>query len=89
MIRDRQKFSSLIDCFDENTATLAPDVDELSEDLAEHEIDEISRRFKACLRYGTFNHKTRDVIERVCLAYRQLWGVFIVYICWRVLSIIP
>ncbi|EPS93059.1 hypothetical protein FOMPIDRAFT_131394 [Fomitopsis schrenkii] len=89
MIKDREKFNLLINCFDENTVPPPPDVNEFSEDLAEHEIVEICRRFKACLRYGAFNQKTRDVIERVCLAYRQLWAVIFIYVCWHVLVSIP
>ncbi|EPS92800.1 hypothetical protein FOMPIDRAFT_1020870 [Fomitopsis schrenkii] len=79
--KDRQKYDSLAECFDENTVAPSSEGDnEFSEDLAQHEIAEVSRRFKACLRYGAFKPKTRGVVERVRVAYRQLWAVLIVYI---------
>ena len=84
-INDRQKFNSLMLCFDENTVIRPPDVtNEFAEEVAEHEIAEIVQKFKACLRYGASNPKARCVLERARLAYRQLWAVLIVYLCWSV-----
>lgn len=89
-IKNRFLFDDLLDRFDENTDTSSSDIDDIfAEDLAEDEIAEVARKFKACLRYSAFNKETRAVVERVRLAYGQLWAVLIVYVCWYVLSAIP
>ncbi|EPS96795.1 hypothetical protein FOMPIDRAFT_1053024 [Fomitopsis schrenkii] len=86
----RQKYDLLAECFDESTVAPPPEADnEFSDDLAQHEIAQVSRRFKACVRYGAFRRKTRNVVERFRVAYMQLWAVLIIYICWWVLTTLP
>lgn len=81
-----QHFALLTDCFERNAADPYGDVDDdRSDEQDESEIAEISRRFRACLRYGKFDENVRQTIENACLAYRQLWAVFIIYVTWCIL----
>ena len=86
-LKNDQLFASLVECFEQNTTGSLEDIDDdRSDEQAEYEIAEVSRKFRACLRYGAFSASTRQTVEKARLAYRQLWTILIIYVGWGILS---
>lgn len=88
-----QKFTSFTECFEDIFVDFrlnGEDADDaFSEEQAQEEIAAISRNFQACFQYSILDDSTRQVMERVCLIYRQLWGVLFVYVVVACLCYIP
>ncbi|EPT00001.1 hypothetical protein FOMPIDRAFT_1050094 [Fomitopsis schrenkii] len=65
-----QHFALLTDCFERNAADPYGDVDDdRSDEQDESEIAEISRRFRACLRYGKFDENLHPKVNGPSVAF--------------------